>query len=590
MARDANDITKKTLTNVILKLRNDTLANWNNSTYQLAKGELAIAIGDVSNPIIRVGDGTKTWSQLTNAGSVITEADAYTAANGGKDRTHGAIKVNDANIQTFELTIADATTIGAVLSTTLETSASNAGYAHINNEYLPGYATVENDGRIRVKVVADAEKLYNPRTITFAESAANAGDTDATGSFTFDGSANVTTQLTLVDKHAFTAAETSQGYARVTVAHVDAKGRVIDDEAFVSSDVSDAINAGAADDADATAKAAKAAKVVITDADGKVADTFLHTTGITANTAAADAYYTGVKVDVKGRVVEAISSDDFKATDKNTSVANAKTSTLGYVTSDFDENEAANSDNNKGKVAIDANANMTVTRVEEADKFHTARTITVEAQNSGATRSDVTGSVSFDGSQDVSFALQLNDQANVTPNNETGYQRTTVNRVNKQGLVVGSEQLVSNDVSDAIAIGAADDADASAKAAKAAKVVITDSDGKLADTFLHAVTRTDTDQVNTSTAVVASITTDAKGRVTATSTIEATTTGGTSADAGKLVKLTAEGLLDNTLIPNLAIGQIQQVAYSDSETVGQNGVIAFKGIDTNVQSGDKFVA
>ena len=567
----------RTLNNVVIQLRNDTATNWATSTYQAAVGELLL---DTTNNVIRIGDGSKTFSQLPNAGRVIEAPDTYTAANGGKDRTHGAIKVDGQNIQTFELTIADTSTIGAVLSQAVDSD----GYATISGNKVPGYITVAADGKMTVKIVAAAEKLYTPRTISFAESTSGAKDTDATGSFVFDGSANVNTQLTLVDKYTLNSTEQAAGYARVTVAHVDAKGRTISSEALVSTDISDRKAAGAADDADATAKAVVAGKAIVADADGKLADSFLHNTGITANTGTNDAMYVAVKVDTKGRVVEAVAADDVKATDKNTNVANAKTSTLGLVTSDFDENKAANSDDNKGKVAIDADGKMSVTRVEEADKFHTARTIKVEAQNSGATRSDVTGSVVFDGSQDVSFALQLNDQANVTLDSGKTYQRITVANVNKQGLVVNSEALVSTDISDRKAAGAADDADAAAKAVVAGKAIVADTDGKLADSFLHAVTRTNSTD-NTSTTIVSEITTDAKGRITAVKSIDATVDSTGSADAGKLIKLNSAGKLSNSLIPELAIGEVSRVTFSGTETVGQNGVTKFRGI-TAAQSGD----
>lgn len=44
-------------------LKNDTLANWQKSSLQLKKGEVALALsGD--QYLIKIGDGTRTWSQL----------------------------------------------------------------------------------------------------------------------------------------------------------------------------------------------------------------------------------------------------------------------------------------------------------------------------------------------------------------------------------------------------------------------------------------------------------------------------------------------------------------------------------------------
>lgn len=47
----------------IIKIRRDVLSNWNNSSYLLAEGEIGIAT-DQSPLEIRVGTGTKTWSNL----------------------------------------------------------------------------------------------------------------------------------------------------------------------------------------------------------------------------------------------------------------------------------------------------------------------------------------------------------------------------------------------------------------------------------------------------------------------------------------------------------------------------------------------
>lgn len=474
----------KTLNNVVIQLRNDTADNWGSSTYVLAQGELGL---DRTNSVIKIGDGTHTFSELPNAGSVISAASAYDADTnpGGKDRTHGGIKVNGTDINVFTLEIADTTTIGAVLSQAVEASGEHAGYAHIGANYLPGYVTVADDGKMTVQVVAAAEKLYTARTIEFEESATNAGDTDVTGSFTFDGSADVATQLTLVDK----------------------------------------------------------------------------------NTLAAATDYYAVQVDNKGRVLTAKTSTEVIATDG----ASGK---LGLVKSEYNDAQEANADDNKGKVAIDASGNMSVARVNEADKFHTARAIDINAGGTYATKNIVASAVNFDGSADISLNADLTDTGVIAGS----YTRVTVDA--KGRVNTAANDLVTTDIKDAIAT-------TDKTATNAAKAIKTDATGELDDTFLKNVT-TATNTVNTLTSIAGTIITDTKGRVTSVTSIDAVIDSAGTADAGKLVKLNSDGKLSNTIIPPLAIGEIQRVEYTDSETVDGSTVVTFKGI-TTAQSGDMVV-
>lgn len=59
--------------NTRLILRNDSLANWTNSTVKLLKGEVALAkISDENNNYeVRVGVGDKTWSELGSSNIVV---------------------------------------------------------------------------------------------------------------------------------------------------------------------------------------------------------------------------------------------------------------------------------------------------------------------------------------------------------------------------------------------------------------------------------------------------------------------------------------------------------------------------------------
>lgn len=52
--------------NTRITLRNDTLANWQNSAKTLLKGEVALALLSDNKYDIRIGDGTKTWKDLSS--------------------------------------------------------------------------------------------------------------------------------------------------------------------------------------------------------------------------------------------------------------------------------------------------------------------------------------------------------------------------------------------------------------------------------------------------------------------------------------------------------------------------------------------
>ena len=139
--------------NVRIQLKSDTAANWNASSLKLLPGEVGL---DTTNNVIKIGDGNTLFKDLPNAGSVIAEADDYTAQNGGKDNQHGAIKVNGTNIQTYELTVAGAENLGGVLSTTLISSGDYAGKVNTGTEqepnYVSGYVTVDTNGKMTVAV------------------------------------------------------------------------------------------------------------------------------------------------------------------------------------------------------------------------------------------------------------------------------------------------------------------------------------------------------------------------------------------------------------------------------------------------------
>ena len=127
-------------------------------------------------------------------------------------------------------------------------------------------------------------------------------------------------------------------------------------------------------------------------------------------------------------------------------------------------------------------ANLPGIRVGESDKLSTARTIIFEAQAAdntdpenpiSAIPTDVTGRLTFDGSQDITTQLTL---------------------IN--------------------------------------------------------ITRTDATADNTATNIITGITSDTKGRITATSKMEAVSTYTGNIDIGKLVKLNSDGKIDTNFVTN----------------------------------------
>lgn len=103
----------QTLSDVTILLRNDTAANWTTENPVLSKGELGIEI-DTSK--FKIGDGTKTWSQLSYAGTVVAASS-----------TNGKIKIDGVDTTVYTLPTGGSA-IGGV-----KTTASGAGTVAIDN-------------------------------------------------------------------------------------------------------------------------------------------------------------------------------------------------------------------------------------------------------------------------------------------------------------------------------------------------------------------------------------------------------------------------------------------------------------------------
>lgn len=103
----------QTLSNVTILLRNDTAANWTTENPVLSKGEVGI---EIDTNKFKIGDGVKTWTQLSYAGTVVAASS-----------TNGKIKIDGVDTTVYTLPIGGSA-IGGV-----KTTASGAGTVKINS-------------------------------------------------------------------------------------------------------------------------------------------------------------------------------------------------------------------------------------------------------------------------------------------------------------------------------------------------------------------------------------------------------------------------------------------------------------------------
>lgn len=144
----------QTLSNVTILLRNDTAANWTSENPALSKGEMGIEI-DTSK--FKIGDGTKNWSQLAYAGTVVAasstngkikidgvDTTVYTLPTGGSaiggvkttSSGTGTVKINSGG--TMQLNVVNpAITAGTYTKLTVNTQGLVTGVANVSVSDIP---------------------------------------------------------------------------------------------------------------------------------------------------------------------------------------------------------------------------------------------------------------------------------------------------------------------------------------------------------------------------------------------------------------------------------------------------------------------
>lgn len=206
--------TNKTLNTRII-LRNDTSANWASANPVLLKGEVAISI-DLNR--VKIGDGTKTWSQLDYLDASILDKLNELGDLANLDEvseseleTELAAKINK---KIDNDVIAASNKLGLVKSSSSQNEVAvdqTTGVMSVNT-----ISSDKIDGS-----VAEADTLSTERTISVSG--------DATGSATFDGSADANIAVTLKN-----SGVTAGTYTKVTV---DGKGIVTEGANITTDDV-----------------------------------------------------------------------------------------------------------------------------------------------------------------------------------------------------------------------------------------------------------------------------------------------------------------------------------------------------------------
>ena len=86
---------------VTVKNRTDTATNWTSKNPVLAEGEIIVVQTSAGETRLKIGDGTKTFTQLPYTDeNVLSKIKTYTAGNGISISDDGTISVTAAKIYT----------------------------------------------------------------------------------------------------------------------------------------------------------------------------------------------------------------------------------------------------------------------------------------------------------------------------------------------------------------------------------------------------------------------------------------------------------------------------------------------------------
>ena len=302
--------------NTRIQLKYDTLANWNSSSITLKKGEIALATIDTANPankelppvMFKVGDGEKTFSQLTWASALA--ADVY-----------GWAKQN-------AITVSKAGTGNVVAS--IEWDATlNEGKGGIKYT-TAAVATAEGMGELQEALGALTEKvngMYTNDQIDTAVAGAKTYADEKVAALSADGGAIKAVADGLADLKA--KVEDEEGaLARANEAYNLADAAQTADE--VSTAITNAIN-----DLDSTASQTAGADglaLSVTQVDGKVTAI---SGSIAANTYDAYGAATTVKSEVIGTSGDATTADTIYGAKAAAQAAQNKADEVGETLDKF---------------------------------------------------------------------------------------------------------------------------------------------------------------------------------------------------------------------------------------------------------------
>lgn len=202
--------------NYKILLRNDTKEQWSSSNPVLGKGEIGI---EIDTRLFKFGDGTTAWNNLKYADTEHAVLKATNPTNSDAGYSIGTKWINTTN-NTVYLCFGNTPEAAVWKQVAMMENLEDLGAGDMLKST---FATLKpNEGYVDKAVNADtATKLSTPQNITLTG--------DATGSASFDGSAEASIAVTLKN-----SGVTGGTYTKVTV---DSKGIVTKGENLTANDI-----------------------------------------------------------------------------------------------------------------------------------------------------------------------------------------------------------------------------------------------------------------------------------------------------------------------------------------------------------------